>query len=185
MKHIGTEKLETQRLILRRFEKRDAESCCRNWASHDAVYTYISERPKTSKDMEMFLDGADEAYAALDTYYWAIALKASGEVIGEIFVDEYENRNSWCEIDYKIGPDFWGQGFASESVTAVLRFLFGQVGFHRIQAKCSVENTGSERVLQKAGMRKEGILRGFFRRKDGNGFDDVVLYAVLSEEWRK
>ncbi len=184
MQHIGTERLETKRLILRRFAEGDAENCCRNWGAKEEVYTHISEKPKTPNEMQVYLISVIDAYARPDTYYWAIQLKESRQVIGEVFVDDFGNRNSWCEIDYKIGPGFWGQGLATEGVIAVLDFLFHRVGFHRVQAKCAAGNIGSERVMQKAGLQKEGVLRGFFRRGDEKGFDDVVLYAALSDEWR-
>lgn len=94
-------------------------------------------------------------------------------------MDDFSRRNGWCEVDYKLGSAFWGRGYASEALAAVLAYLFGQAGFHRVQAKCAAENAASERVMQKAGMRREGVLQEFFLRKDGSGWDDVLLYAAV------
>lgn len=181
MEHKGTKRLETERLILRPFRLEDAESCVRNWAADPKVYRYISQEAQTAKDVYDWLSTADEAYASPETYYWAIVEKSKGEVIGEIFVDDFGSRNRWCELDWKIGRAFWGQGYAAEAAAAVIQYLFCQVGFHRIQAKCCVENSASERVMQKAGMTKEGILRGYFDAKDGR-WRDVAMYAVLSSD---
>ena len=181
MEHKGTKRLETERLILRPFRLEDAESCVRNWAADPEVYRYISQEAQTAKDVYDWLSTADEAYASPETYYWAIVEKSSGEVIGEIFVDDFGSRNRWCELDWKIGRAFWGQGYAAEAAAAVIQYLFCQVGFHRIQAKCCVENSASERVMQKAGMTKEGILRGYFDAKAGR-WRDVAMYAVLSSD---
>ncbi len=178
MNHLGTVELETARLRLRRFRREDAESCLRNWAADEAVFRHISQTPGTSAEMEAFLAGADKAYASPATYYWAIEQKAAQGVIGEIFVDDFSERNGWCEVDYKLGSSFWGRGYAAEALQAVIQYLLDRVGFHRVQAKCSVCNTASERVMQKAGMRREGILRDYFRRKDGTSWDDVVVYAI-------
>ena len=60
------------------------------------------------------------------TYYWAIVEQASGDVIGEIFVDDFSGRNGWCELDWKVGKAFQGKGYATEAARAVLRYLFGR-----------------------------------------------------------
>ena len=184
MNHLGTVELETARLRLRRFRREDQESCLRNWAADEAVFQHISQTPMAPAEMEAFLAGADEAYASLTAYYWAIEQKAAQGVIGEIFVDDFSERSGWCEVDYKLSPACWGRGYAAEALRAVTQYLFDRVGFHRIQAKCSVRNTASERVMQKVGMRREGVLRGYFRRKDGTGWDDVVMYAICKGETR-
>ncbi len=182
MNHLGTVELGTARLRLRRFQNGDADSCLRNWAGNGRVFQFISQTPMAPADMAAFLAGAEDAYAALTTYYWAVEEKESREVIGEIFVDDFSERNGWCELDYKLGPAFWRRGYAVEAARAVAAFLFDCVGFHRIQAKCSVQNAASEGVMQKMGMRQEGVLRSHFLRKDGLGYDDVVLYALLRNE---
>lgn len=182
MNHLGTVELEAAGLRLRRFRPEDAESCLRNWAADEAVFRFISQTPMSEAEMKGFLAGAEEAYACPAAYYWAIEEKGAPGVIGEIFVDDFSERNGWCEVDYKLGPAFWGRGYGAQALSAVTAFLFDQVGFHRVQAKCSVRNTASERVMQKAGMCREGVLREFFRRKDGTGWDDVVLYAAIKGE---
>lgn len=179
MRPQGTEKLETERLLLRPFDPDDAESCIRNWAADPAVYRHISQEPQTPEQVQDWLSTAGEAYGHSETWYWAIVEKTGGEVIGEIFVDDFSARNGWCELDWKIGSNFWHKGYATEAAAAIVRYLLDKVGFHRIQAKCSVENPASERVMQKTGMVREGVLRGYFYTKD-NRWCDVVLYALCS-----
>lgn len=181
MEHKGTKHFETERLILRQFCMGDAESCIRNWATDPEVYRYMSQEAQTPQDVYDWLSSAGEAYASLETYYWAIVEKASGEVIGEIFVDDFGVRNSWCELDWKIGKAFWGNGHTTEAAKVIICYLLNEVGFHRVQAKCCVENRASERVMQKVGMTKDGILRGYFHTKDGR-WSDVVMYAMLNSD---
>lgn len=182
MEHKGTKLLETARLILRPFCLEDAESCICNWSADPEVYRYISQEPQTPNNVYNWLSSADEAYASMETYYWAIVDKESKKVIGEIFVDALSSRNSWCELDWKIGKAFWGKGYTTEAAMTIIRYLFDEVGFHRIQAKCCVENSASERVMQKIGMSKEGILRGYFHGKDER-WCDVAMYAMLSNDF--
>lgn len=179
LNHTGTKQLETQRLILRPFRADDGESCLRNWAADPEIYRHISQQPRTPQDVAQWLSTAPQAYAAPDTYYWAMVLPSSGEVIGEIFVDDFSSRNRWCELDWKVGRAYWGEGYAPEAAREVIRYLVDEVGFHRVQAKCCVENTASQRVMQKVGLAQEGILHSYFRTKD-HRWADVVLYALVS-----
>jgi ribosomal-protein-alanine N-acetyltransferase len=86
------------------------------------------------------------------------------------------------EIGYWIAPAMWGRGYATEAARALLMLGFGELKLHRIQARHFTRNPASGRVMQKAGMRLEGVHRAIFRR---NGrFEDVAIYAILEQEWR-
>ncbi len=181
MQHKGTQILQTERLLLHPFCADDAEDCLLNWAADPNVFRWISMEVQSQKEIEEWLAGAEKVYNSLETYYWAIVEKVSGKVIGEIYVDDFSNRNNRCEVSWKIGSEFWGRGYTTEAAHAILQFLLKEVGLHRIQAKCCVKNTASERVMQKLGMQKEGILRDYFLGKGGN-YEDIVMYSYLNEE---
>lgn len=181
MEHKGTKNIKTERLFLRQFNLKDADSCLKNWASDPDVYRYMSQNAQTETEVRDWLSTADQAYKDLETYYWAIIEASTKEVIGEIFVDDFGTRNCWCELDWKIGKGFWNKGYMTEAVKAVSCYLIEEIGFHRVQAKCCVENRASERVMQKSGMTKDGVLRGYFYCKD-NRFCDVVMYAILADD---
>ena len=87
-----------------------------------------------------------------------------------------------AEIWYKLHSDFWGQGFASEAVEAVLNFCFQNLDLHRVEAGCAVENVASIRVLEKVGMVREGRKRAILPLK--TGWSDNFEYAILESEWR-
>ena len=84
-------------------------------------------------------------------------------------------------MEWKIGTAFQGKGYAVEAARAVLEYLIREVGFHRIEAKCCTENIASERVMQKLGMNKEGILRERFYGKDGR-WHDLMEYSLLAHD---
>lgn len=178
-KHKGTKQLSTVRLTLRPFAPQDAESCLRNWAADEEIYRYLSAQPQTADEVREWLSSANEAYADPCTYYWAIEETHSGEVVGELFVDNFGTSSRWCEMDWKIGTAFQGKGYAAEAARAAIEYLIREVGFHRIEAKCCTENTASERVMQKLGMNKEGILRERFCGKDGR-WHDLAEYSLLA-----
>ena len=86
------------------------------------------------------------------------------------------------ELGYWIAVAEWGNGYATEASRALIGFAFGTLGLHRIQARHFMRNPSSGRVMQKLGMKFEGINREAFRK--GSSFEDTALYAILEKEWR-
>lgn len=87
------------------------------------------------------------------------------------------------EVWYKFHSDFWNKGYATESLKKILDFAFNQLELHRIEAGCAVDNIGSNRTLEKAGMQKEGRKRKVLPLKDG--WSDSFEYAILSTDLKK
>ncbi|MDH7443993.1 GNAT family N-acetyltransferase [Aquimarina sp. 2201CG14-23] len=83
---------------------------------------------------------------------------------------------------YKLHPNFWGKGYATESVKRILKFGFEEIGLHRIEAGCAIGNIGSIRVLEKSGMIKEGHKRKVLPLK--SGWSDNYEFAMLDEDWK-
>jgi len=86
------------------------------------------------------------------------------------------------EMWYLVDPGWWGKGVATQAAQKLLEIGFGELGLHRIWASCLPENPASSRVLEKAGMRKEGFL--VKNLKIHGEWKSSYLYAVLEEEWR-
>jgi len=84
---------------------------------------------------------------------------------------------------YKIHPDFWNKGFATEGLKAVIDFGFETLKLHRIEAGCAVDNIGSLKVLEKAGMLQEGRGRKLLPLKQG--WSDNFKYAILETDIRR
>jgi len=83
-------------------------------------------------------------------------------------------------MGYAYHRDTWGHGYATEAARRIVRFGFENIGLHRICAYCDARNAASARVLEKAGMRREGHLREATRMRDGWG--DEYVYAVLRDD---
>ncbi len=84
---------------------------------------------------------------------------------------------------YKIHPVYWNKGYATETLIAVINFGFDHLKLHRIQAGCAVDNTGSIKVLEKAGMTREG--RGRKILPLVTGWSDNYEYSILESDKRK
>jgi ribosomal-protein-alanine N-acetyltransferase len=81
-----------------------------------------------------------------------------------------------------LARSYWGQGYMAEAVRAIIVFGFRELGLNRIQGMCDLPNIGSARVMEKVGMRFEGVLREYFFEKGSS--IDVKLYSILHSEWQ-
>ena len=182
MKHCGTQKLETERLILRRYVKEDAEAMYKNWASDPEVTKFLTWQPHASQKVsQRILEDWVKQYAEETTYHWAIVLKNNGdEPIGNISVVHMREDISMVHIGYCIGRAYWNQGITSEALKAVMDFLFDVVNVNRIEARHDPRNSNSGKVMKKCGMKYEGTLRCSDR--NNQGVCDACYYALLKSE---
>ena len=182
--HKGTQTIETTRLILRRAVREDAEPMFRNWASDPEVTKFLTwptyEKVETAYQI---LDLWAGEYEKPDYYQWMIVLKKLGEPIGSISVVRQNDRVEEAEIGYCIGSHWWHQGIVSEALTAVIKYLFEEVGMNRVAARHDPNNPHSGGVMRKCGMKYEGTNRACDR--NNQGICDAAQYSILRSEWQK
>ena len=183
MNHTGTQKLETARLILRRFVPEDAAAMYANWASDSEVTRYMTWPPHASAEVTgQLLALWISAYEKPDSYNWVLELKATGEIIGNLSVVRINESIREAELGWCMSRRFWGQGYMPEAARAVVDYLFDVAGFDRVCARHDAENAKSGRVMQKIGMTREGLLRKAGR--NNRGVVDEVIYAILKTDPR-
>ncbi len=182
MNHCGTQKLETDRLILRRYICEDAAAMFNNWASDGEVTKYLMWKTHDSVEVsKSIISDWLQQYSDKRYYHWAIVLKENGdEPIGDIAVVHMNEEVSMMHIGYCIGRKWWHQGITSEALKAVMDFLFDVVGANRIESRHDPRNSNSGKVMQKCGMKYEGTLRS----SDWNnqGICDASYYALLKSD---
>ena len=181
MEHRGTQRIETDRLILRQFTVEDAQAMYDNWASDPEVTKYLTWPPHESAEATaLLLQQWVDCYRQNNYYQWAIILKENGDFpIGSLFAECPDDRIKKFQIGYCIGKNWWHQGIMSEALSTVIRFLFEKVGANRIEALHDPNNPHSGDVMKKCGMTFEGI----FRQSDWNnqGICDAAYYAILKD----
>ena len=182
LNHKGTVTIETDRLILRPFAMEDAEAMYRNWASDDEVSKHLTWPTHTSVEIsKMVLTDWISHYPEPDFYNGAIVLKENGpEPIGNISVVGIDNKVDAATMGYCMSRAHWRKGIMAEALTAVIAFLFDEVGFNRVEADHDPNNPASGRVMEKSGMRHEGILRQAGR--SNQGIIDVSRWAILKSD---
>lgn len=116
-------------------------------------------------------------------YAFAIINNKTSQLIGMAELNIRDQRNKVGEVAYVVHPDFWGRGFASDAANQIISYGFLEHKLHRIFASCDPRNKGSERVMQKLGMKKEGQLRENLKLEDS--WRDSLIYSVLEHEFKK
>ena len=183
MKHVGTQVIKTMRLILRKLELADAEMMFRNWTSDNEVTRFLRwDSHKTIDDTINMIQNWIDNYQSDSTYYWGIYLK-DGEMIGSIGITIASEYDCKAELGYKIGSRWWNQGYTSEAAQAVIDYMFENTDVERIDSYNAVNNSASSKVMEKVGMSNEGLLRHYYRIRDG--FQDCTLYAIIRDEWKQ
>lgn len=179
--HKGTRAMETPRLILRQARREDAQAMFRNWASDPEVTKFLTwptyERVETA---HYILDIWTKSYEKPDFYQWMIVPKEAGQPIGSISVVHLRQDIAEAEIGYCIGRPWWHQGIMTEALSAVMAYLFEEVGINRVTARHDVNNPHSGAVMRKCGMIYEGTSRSSDR--NNCGLCDMAHYAILRSD---
>ena len=181
MNKPGTQLIETNRLILRRFRVEDAGDMYSNWASDPEVTRFLTWPVHPSIDVtrglltEWVLKYEDGGY-----FNWVMEYKETGKAIGNISVVKLNENTEAADIGYCMSRAYWGRGLMPEALEAVMNYLFDVVGLNRVAACHDVNNPKSGRVMEKAGMIQEGILRK--AGKNNLGICDDVWHSMIRED---
>lgn len=180
--HKGTRTIETPRLILREAIMDDVEPMYRNWASDLEVTKYLTWPAHANLDVtENVASEWIKGYSNKNYYQWMIVLKDINEPIGSISGMSPNDKLKSIEIGYCIGKKWWHQGIMTETLSAVIKFLFEECGFNRIVATHDKNNPNSGNVMKKCGMKYEGTFRQ--GSINNQGICDSVQYAILMEDY--
>ena len=114
-------------------------------------------------------------------FVFGISLTASAALIGiaTLTVRDFARREA--DIGVIVGREHWGRGYATAAVQELLALGFGTLGLHRLYGECDPANAGSGRVMEKAGLVREGLRRECLWQK--GRWVDRLLYAVLDRDW--
>lgn len=175
--------VKTLRLLLREFVEQD-------WR---AVYAYQNDprylefyewEHRSEQEVKAFVNRFIDQQQALPRtkFQLAIVLPNSNRLIGNVGLRKDSVKAYHAELGYELDPREWGNGYATEAATGLLKFAFEQWRVHRVTARVIANNHNSVRLLEKLGMRQEGHLREdeFFKGR----YWDTLIYGMLEEEWR-
>ncbi len=172
--------IETERLVLRPFTTEDAPQAHRLLAAPDVARTTLNlPYPYPDGLAQSWIATHAEQARAGESLHWAIVRKDDDMLMGAIrlgVVAKYARGG----LGYWLGVAFWNQGYMSEAALAVTMQALDILSLHRVEAMCFPRNVASSRVMEKAGLELEGVLRGYFRK--GEVFEDVAMYARVARD---
>ncbi|WP_339254101.1 GNAT family N-acetyltransferase [Sporosarcina sp. FSL W8-0480] len=171
--------LETDRLLLRELTNEDAEGVFACFSNDDVTRFYGQETLKSIEEAKKIVDFFSKSYIEKRGIRWGIERKETKGIIGTIGFNNWLSKHKRAEIGYEIHPDHWKKGYTSEAVSEVLSYGFDVMGLTRIGAVVFIENEASNKLLEKVGFQKEGVLRNYMYQ-DGKAYNTNV-YSLIKE----
>ena len=173
--------LQTPRLTLRPLDLADAGDVERLAGDRSVADTTLRiPHPYPKGAGAEWIAGLGEVWSNAKGATYAIIERDSTSFVGAMGVAISETHGH-AELGYWIGVPFWNRGYCTEAAREVVDLAFS-LGVHRVQAHHLVRNPASGRVMQKLGMKQEGLLREATRK--WGVYEDLALYAILASEWK-
>lgn len=167
--------LTTDRLVLRPQRPDDAPAIFERWATDAEVTHYLTWAPHRSVD-----DTAKFLATSKNESRWCLCVKEDKAPIGMITAFHHGHYKT---LGYVLARSFWGRGLMSEATRSLALSLWENPATWRIDAHTHVENVGSQRVLEKAGFQREGVLRRAFKiARCGDTPQDAVMYSQVRDD---
>ncbi len=172
------EQIQTERLLLRKPCLDDVPAIFNGWAQDLEVTRYLTWRPHRSvEDTERFVKSCLSAWETQIRFPYMITFKESGEVISMI---DPHIQPPQMGIGYGLARAHWGKGYMPEATSAMIDWAFRQPSLSRVYATTDVDNIASQRVLEKVGMQREGLLRKYIIHPNISDIPrDSYIYAIV------
>jgi len=174
--------LNTPRLVLRPFTLADSDAVVR-LAGERAIaeMTLLVPHPYTKADAVGWISSHAQAFESGKGVDWAIARASDSQIVGAIGAVFSPNHDR-AEFGYWIGVHQWGKGYATEAGRCLVEYCFTDRAQIRVAAHHFARNPASGRVLQKIGLKQEGIFPKHVKK--WGEYQDCVMYGLLKEDWK-
>ncbi len=169
--------LNAERIILRKILPSDYKDMYEYSSREDVTRYLLWNCHPNAEYTKQYLEYIQDRYKMGDFYDWAISLKDKGKMIGTCGFTKFDYSNNSAEIGYVLNPEYWGKGYALEAVREVICYGFNELKLNRIEARYIAENNASRRVMERCGMKFEGVMRSSVFNK--GKYWDVGVYAII------
>jgi len=169
------------RVNLRPASPRDAD-LLRQWRSEPSVRRYqpLNELPTAQLRADVASQRIADLYRGRgEKFQWIVEIDNEPAGCITLVVSNWEH--GLAEVGYALSSPYQSRGLMTDALGLLLADLFANTLVERVEARCATENTGSQRVLEKNGFRREGLLRGYFKLR-GRRVDNF-LYALLRDDY--
>ena len=170
------QKMETKRLVLRKAARKDVSDML-EYASDAETVKYLDwEGAQTPEEI---LNGIIDFHWP-NPGIWVIELKETQKCIGSIDI-RLKPEHEKAESGFVLNRNYWNKGYMTETLSSILQLCFMKLDLNRVESQHYVGNEGSGKVMQKCGMKFEGISEQGVRIK--GVFRDVVHYGIIKDHW--
>ena len=182
MKNIETKTIITNRLILRKFKIEDANEMYHNWATDPLCCKFLhwdvhQNLEETKSIIKNWIDKYDNG-----SYNWVVEKKDTHELIGSICAVTINKNDNIVELGYCYGSKFWGKGYATEALRNVILYLLNECDVYLIEARHISGNPASGKVMAKAGMHLDAVLKNRRINKYTKERNDQIIYSITKED---
>ena len=172
--------LESARLRLRPIREHDLADLYAVFADPDVMRYWTRPPMRDIDEARAYLAEIEKNFGARTGFKWGITRLDHDRVIGTTSLFRLDTPHQTAEIGYALGSAHWGNGYAAEAVHRTCQFAFEALHLRRVEADIDPRNHASIQVIEKAGFRREGVLRESYIY---NGeIQDVVYYGLLARE---
>ena len=176
--------IDTDRLRLRPFNRGDVDAVVA-YREREDVALYLTDGPMSREsvtDIVGLRAGQFNLMAEGDKLFLAVEVRDPQAMVGEVSLIWRDEVSRQGEIGYILNPAHHGRGYATEAARALLALGFGELGLHRIYARCAAANSSSWRVMERLGMRREAHFREHAFIK--GAWTEELIYAIVEDDWR-
>jgi len=168
--------IQTERLCIRPMNAKDVPAL-REWMPDRSIYTYWGKGPsKAEKNPELLFEKQEKP---TKSFHLGIEEVSSGKVIGDLYVYLIEN-NRMASVAIRLSANCHGKGYGTEALKAVTKFCFENTELQRLRAEVDVRNIPSQKMLEKCGYIREGLIR---QGKMVNTWCDYYIYGMLASDY--
>lgn len=172
---------EVENVLLRELKIEDAEDMLK-YISDKQVARFLPENALINniEDIKQLIKAMDKGFNNKNKVRWGITKKDNNKIIGDCGYYIIDSNNHIGKISYRLSKNFWGKGIMTKAIRRIVKCGFEEIGLNRIEASVIPSNSGSIKILEKIGFKKEGIHREELRKKDE--FYDLVVYSILKKD---
>ncbi|WP_232695497.1 GNAT family N-acetyltransferase [Brevibacillus daliensis] len=173
--------LTTNRLILRQLRNEDVPDLFHYFSKDEVTKYYDLESFTEHTQASNLIQFWKQRFEAEQGIRWGISLANQDRIIGTCGYHNWSKEHYKAEIGYELTPEYWRKGIMTEAVEAIIKYGFMNLQLNRIEAFIDPDNLSSRKLLEKAGMKEEGLMKEYFFEK--GQFVDAVLFAILKKEY--
>ncbi|MFC4408982.1 GNAT family N-acetyltransferase [Chungangia koreensis] len=172
--------LETERLRLRKVTEQDAPYLMEYLSDDEVMKHYGLEPFESIEEAISEIQWYDSLLEEQTGIRWGISLKDDEQIIGSVGFHRYVHQHHRVEIGFELSKAYWGKGIAGEALSAILTYGFETFPIQRIEALIEPENLASQKLVEKHGFIREGLLRKYEYTR--GKYDDLYMYSLLKDD---